>query len=197
MTELLIIGAGGHGKVVADTAEACGYSNIAFFDQSWPEHTENGRWKIIGKPTRSDMTMFCAVGKNDIRARIFEVYHLNNIPFLIHPSAIISPTVKVGHGALVVAGSIVNADTSIGRGTILNTACSVDHDCMIGDFVHISPGAHLAGGVHVGDGAWIGIGAVVREGVRIGKNVIVAAGAAVVRDIEDGVRVGGVPAREF
>ena len=197
MNKLLIIGAGGHGKVVADTAEACGYSNIAFLDQSWPEQAENGRWKVVGKPKQSDVTMFCAVGKADIRARMFEDYHLNNSPVLIHPSAIISPTVKMGQGALVVAGSIVNADTSIGRGTILNTACSVDHDCMIGDFVHISPGAHLAGGVRVGDGTWIGIGAVVREDVRIGKNVIVAAGAAVVCDIEDGMIVGGIPAREL
>jgi sugar O-acyltransferase (sialic acid O-acetyltransferase NeuD family) len=197
MTELRIIGAGGHGKVVADTAEACGYSDIAFLDQIWPERTENGRWKIIGKPTQSGVKMFCAVGQNDIRARIFEEYHLNNSPVLIHPSVIVSPTVKMGPGAVVVAGSVVNADTWIGRGAILNSACSIDHDCMIGDFVHISPGVHLAGGVHVGDGTWIGIGAVVREGVRIGRNVIVAAGAAVVSDIEDGVRVGGVPAREF
>ena len=197
MIGLRIIGAGGHGKVVADTAEACGYSDIVFLDQIWPERTENGRWKIIGKPNQSDVTLFCAVGKNDIRARMFEDYHLNNSPVLIHPSAILSPTVKMGPGALVVAGSIVNADTSIGRGAILNTACSVDHDCLIGDFVHISPGAHLAGDVRVGDGTWIGIGAVVREGVRIGKNVIVAAGAAIIRDIEDGARVGGVPARKF
>ena len=197
MTKLLIIGAGGHGKVVADTAEASGYSDIAFLDQLWPEHTKNGRWKVVGKPALLDVKMFCAVGYNDIRARIFEEYHLNSSPVLIHPSAIISPTVKMGPGTLVVAGSVVNADTSIGRGAILNTACSVDHDCRIGDFVHISPGAHLGGDVRVGDGTWIGIGAVVREDVRIGKNVMVAAGAAVVDDIADGVRVGGVPAREF
>jgi len=195
MTKLFIIGAGGHGKVVADTAEAAGYSNINFLDKSWPSRTKNGRWDIIGNPARLDGAVFCAVGSNDIRARIFKEYHLNGSPALVHPSAVLSPTVTVGSGTLVVAGSIVNADTSIGRGAILNTACSVDHDCNIGDFVHISPGAHLAGDVHVGDGSWIGIGAVVREGVRIGRNVIVAAGAAVVSDIKDGVRVGGVPAR--
>ena len=197
MTKLLIIGAGGHGKVVADTAEACGHTDIAFLDPFWPEHTKNGRWHIIGKPTQLDGKMFCAVGENDIRASIFKEYHLNDSPVLIHPSVILSPTVKIGPGALVVAGSVVNADTSIGLGAILNTACTVDHDCMIGEFVHISPGAHLAGGVHVGDGTWIGIGAVVREGVRIGKDVMVAAGAAVVSDIQDGMRVGGVPAYEF
>ena len=197
MTELRIIGAGGHGKVVADTADACGILKIVFLDQIWPRRTENGRWKIIGKPKQSDVMMFCAVGKNDIRARMFEEYNLNNSPVLIHPSATLSPTAKIGPGTLVVAGGIVNADTSIGRGAILNTACSVDHDCLIGNFVHISPGARLSGGVRVGDGTWIGIGAVVREGVRIGKNVVVAAGAAIVNDVEDGARVGGVPARKF
>jgi sugar O-acyltransferase (sialic acid O-acetyltransferase NeuD family) len=195
MNKLLIIGAGGHGKVVADTAEACGYWDIAFLDKIWPERTENGRWEIIAKPIQLDVKMFCAVGQNDIRARIFEEYNLNDSPVLIHPSAILSSTVKIGPGVLVVAGSVVNADTSIGQGTILNTASSVDHDCMIGDFVHISPGAHLAGGVRVGDRTWIGIGAVVREGIQIGKDVIVAAGAAVINDIEDGGRVAGVPAR--
>lgn len=94
-------------------------------------------------------------------------------------------------------GVIVNAQTEIGQGAILNTACTIDHDCKIGNFVHISPGAHLAGNVHVGQETWIGIGAVVREGVRIGSNVIVAAGAAVVRDIPDHSRVGGVPARDI
>ena len=197
MTKLLIIGAGGHGKVVADTAEASGYLDIAFLDQLWPEHKTTGRWKIVGKSTQLDVRQFCAVGNNDIRARIFAERHLNDSPVLIHPSAVLSPSVKIGAGSLIVAGSVMNADASIGRGVILNTSCSVDHDCIIGDFVHISPGAHLGGNVRVGDGTWIGIGAVVREGIRIGKNVIVAAGAAVVSDIEDGERVGGVPARNF
>ena len=197
MTKFLIIGAGGHGKVVADTADASGYSKIAFLDQTWPERIQNGRWEIVGKPEKSDELMFCAVGNNNRRAHIFEEYQLNCAPVLVHPSAVVSPTASMGPGTLVVAGSIVNADTVVGRGVILNTACSVDHDCIIGDFVHISPGARLAGNVHIGAGTWIGIGAVVREGVRIGKNVIVAAGAAVVGDIKDGVRVGGIPAREF
>lgn len=197
MTKLFIISVGGHGKVVADTAEACGHTDIAFLDQFWPERTENGGWNIIGKPTKLDGKMFCAVGENDIRARIFKEYHLNNSPVLIHPSVILSSTVKIGPGTLVVAGSVANAGILIGLGTILNTACGVDHDCMIGEFVHISPGAHLAGGVLVGDGTWIGIGAVVREGVQIGKDVIFAAGAAVVSDIQDGMRVGGVLAYKF
>lgn len=197
MTRLLIIGAGGHGKVAADTAEACGYSDVAFLDQSWPERDRNGRWKIVGGPARHDAPMFCAIGDNDVRARIFKEFHLGGSPLLVHPSAVISPSANFGAGTLIVAGTIVNADARIGRGVILNTACSIDHDCVIADFVHVSPGAHLAGNVTVGEGSWIGIGAVVREGVRIGKNVIVAAGAAVTTDIPDGVRVGGTPAKRI
>lgn len=190
MTRLRIIGAGGHGKVVADVAQACGYTDIAFVDQSWPARTTHGRWTIIGKDT-SDRPLFCAIGDNTIRAQLADPA----MPVLIHPAAVVSQSAAFGSGTVLVAGVVVNADTTVGRGVILNTACSVDHDCVIGDFVHISPGARLAGNVHVGDGAWIGIGAVVREGVRIGKNAIVAAGAAVIEDVADNARVGGVPAK--
>ena len=197
MTRLLIIGAGGHGKVVADTAEAMGYSDIAFLDQSWPEQTANGRWQVVGVPERRTEPVFCAVGCNNARAHLFDELDLYASPVLIHPAAVLSPTTKLGAGTIAVAGSIVNADASIGYGAILNTSCSIDHDCEIESFVHVSPGARLAGGVRVGQGSWIGIGAVAREGVRIGKNVIVAAGAVVVNDIGDGARVGGTPAKSF
>lgn len=198
MTRLLIIGAGGHGKVAADTAEECGYSDIVFLDQSWPERKGmNGRWPIVGKPEKQDADTFCAVGHNQTRARLFGTLELTDSPILVHSSATLSPTAVLGVGSLAVAGSIVNADSRVGRGVILNTGCSVDHDCEIGDFVHISPGARIAGGVSVGAGSWIGIGAVVCEGVRIGENVMVAAGAAVINDIEDKGRVGGVPAKNI
>ena len=197
MTKLLIIGASGHGKVVADTAEACGFTDIAFLDDVWPEKTMNAHWPVVGVPARERSPLFCAVGNNQTRARLFDKLCLDDSPVLIHPHASISRYAAIGAGSLVVAGSVVTADASIGRGVILNTGCSVDHDCQIGDFVHISPGAHLAGGVCVGARSWIGIGAAVREGIRIGRDVMVAAGAAVVDDVEDGVRVGGVPARRI
>ena len=167
-SKLVIFGAGGHGKVVAEIAEAVGFSQITFLDQSWPEKTKNGRWVVAGKPEKQDANTFCAIGNNVMRANLFKKYDLYNSPILSHPSSVISPTVKLGSGTLLVAGTIVNSDTTVGRGVILNTSCSLDHDCVIGEFVHIALCA-LSGGVHVGDGTWIGIGASVREGVRIGK----------------------------
>lgn len=195
MTSLLIVGAGGHGKVVADTARASGYIDIAFLDGAWPEKTTNGTWSVRGKPAPSKTPTFCAVGNNAAREKLFSDLELSNAPVLTHSSAIVSPSTHIGAGTLLVAGTIVNADARIGRGVILNTGCSVDHDCEIDDFVHISPGAHLAGGVKVGKRSWIGIGAVVREGIHIGDDVIVGAGSVVVRDIENGAKVCGVPAR--
>ena len=153
MKRLRIIGAGGHGKVVADIAVACGYTDIAFLDQSWPERTRNGAWPIVGKHD-SEGPLFCAVGDNETRAKIMQGQ--GTMPCLIHSSAILSPSARCGAGTAVMAGSIINADTQIGSGVILNTGSSVDHDCMVSDFAHISPGARLAGGVHVGARTWIG-----------------------------------------
>ena len=196
MTALRIIGAGGHGKVAADTAAALGYADIAFLDRSWPDRTSNGAWPIIGLPdAAADMLRFCAVGDNAARARLWDTLDLEGAPCLVHPFTSVSPQAQIGAGTLIAPGAVVNVDATIGRGVILNTGCSVDHDCVLGDFVHISPGARLAANVRVGAGAWIGIGAAVREGVTIGAGALVAAGAAVTEDIPDNARVGGVPAR--
>lgn len=195
MTSIRIIGAGGHGKVVADVAAAVGYTDIAFLDRCFPERTVHGSWKICGTPSWSGSARrFCAVGSNAVRARLFDQSSLGDSPVLIHPFSSVSPSAHLEPGTLLVAGAVVNADVNIGRGTILNTGCSIDHDCIIGDFAHISPGARLAGNVQIGARTWIGIGAVVREGVKIGSDVTIAAGAAVIHDIADNMIVGGVPA---
>lgn len=193
MTALQIIGAGGHGKVIAEIAEACGYTDITFVDQIWPEKTTNGIWPVVGTTVADQSQAFCAVGRNATRCRLST--ELPPMPVLIHPTATISPTASLDAGSVVMAGVVINAGVQVGQGAILNTGCSIDHDCVLGDFVHISPGARLGGDIRVGDETWIGIGAAVCEGVTIGANVIVAAGAAVVTDIADNTRVGGVPAR--
>jgi len=198
MSHLTLIGAGGHGKVVADVAQACGFEDLVFIDQDWPNRKQNGRWPIIG--TTENMAKgksFCTIGQNAIREKVFQEFCQDDSPVLVHPSAVVSPSASLGAGTVVVAGVIVNADAIVGRGVILNTGSSVDHDCTIADFAHISPGARLAGGVRVGARSWIGIGAVVKEGISIGKDVVVAAGAAVISDVKDGVRIGGVPARKL
>ena len=196
MDQLFFIGAGGHGKVAADIAEMLGYASIAFLDEGWPAKKANGCWPVVGVPGPLDQTVFCSIGRNDIREKFHRAYCRKSIN-LIHPSAQISAHSTMKTGVLVAANAVVNAGVSIGNGVILNTSSSVDHDCVIGDFVHVSPGAHLAGNVQVGLRSWIGIGASIREGVRIGDDVVVGAGAVALNDIESGARVAGVPARSL
>ncbi|WP_368642615.1 acetyltransferase [Castellaniella ginsengisoli] len=200
---LAIMGASGHGKVVAEAALAAGWGAVEFYDRAWPGKQQVGRWAIMGDDAglasalnRLDGVVV-AIGNNQIRQVLLTQLRQAGakVVSILHPAACVSVSARVEPGSVIMAGAIVNADAVIGLGTILNTACSVDHDCILGDAVHISPGAHLAGDVHVGDRSWIGIGASVRQGVRIGSGVIVGAGAAVVSDVEDGLTVVGVPAR--
>jgi sugar O-acyltransferase (sialic acid O-acetyltransferase NeuD family) len=203
MKSLAILGASGHGKVVADTAECCGWQSIEFFDDAWPQISSIGIWSVVG--TTKDLLnrvqefdgVLVAIGNNRTRQRKIEELKASGaqFPLLVHPSSIISRYAKIGVATVIFASVVVNAYASVGEGAILNTGCSVDHDCILGAGVHISPGARLAGAVTVGDGSWIGIGACVKQMVSIGANVMVGAGAAVVCDIPDNMTVGGIPAR--
>lgn len=203
MKKLAILGASGHGKVVADIAECCGWQHVDFFDDAWPAVDSNGHWQVIGDTAAliQELSQYSgvivAIGNNRIRAAKFELLIKSQAPMisLIHPDAIISRYSSIGVGSVVMAGVVVNADTTIAEGAILNTGCSIDHDCSFGSCVHVSPGARLAGLVSVGDESWIGIGACVRQSTSIGARVIVGAGAAVVSDLPDGVTALGVPAR--
>lgn len=208
MKDLVILGAGGHGKVTADLARACGYQPRAFVDM--------GRVGEIAEPggTRIELEQSAflefvkaqdfvfgpnatiAIGNNTVRLNLFfELKPHMNLPTLVHPTASVSPSAELGLGTHVCPMVVVHSAAWVGQATILNTRCIVEHDCVIGDGVHISPGAVLCGGVHVGDGAWVGAGAVVIPGIRIGENAIVGAGAVVIRDVPAGVTVVGNPAR--
>jgi len=200
---LAILGAGGHGKVVADTAESNGWDSIVFFDDAWPALQKNGIWSVVGtsndliRTVRTFSGVVVAIGNNAIRrAKLTELAAIGaSIVTLVHPSAIISRYASLGLGSVAFPGVVVNAEAVVGEGAILNTGCSVDHDCRVGAAVHLSPGVRLAGGVEVGDCSWIGIGATARQLVKIGNNVVVGASAAVVSDLPDNTVAVGVPAR--
>ncbi len=202
MKRLAILGASGHGKVVADLAEQCGWE-VVFFDDAFPQLQLNGAWRVVGNT--ADLLhqidkypeVSVAIGHN--RTRLAKLALLRNSGFtavtLVHPRAFVSSRAVLGAGVVVFAGAIVNAFANVGDGCILNTLCSVDHDCDLGAGVHISPGVNLAGSVVVGEASWIGIGASVRQLLKIGSDVIVGAGATVVNDIQDSLTVVGVPAK--
>lgn len=202
MKTLAILGASGHGKVVADCAELCGWQSIVFFDDAWPDLKANGHWSVHGNAESllSSVARFdgviVAIGNNRIRCEKLMLLREAgaNLVSLVHPSVALSRYVTIGAGVVIFAGAVVNVDSRVGDGVIINTSASVDHDCVLADGVHISPGAHLAGGVTIGERSWIGIGASVRQLVSVGADVVVGAGAAVVKDVGDGLTVVGVPA---
>lgn len=204
--KLLIVGAGGHGRVVADCAAAGStYSEIAFLDDRHPQEAISGPWPIVGRldelaqlATRFDACVI-ALGKAQQRLAMIDaaVCAGLDVPTLVHPAAVLSRHAHLEQGVVMLAGAIVNFGARLGRGCIVNTAGTVDHDCELADGVHVCPGAHLAGDVRVGLRTWFGIGAVARQGLRIGADVTVGAGAVCVRDVPDGTTVAGVPAREF
>ncbi|PKM19393.1 transferase hexapeptide (six repeat-containing protein) [Rheinheimera pacifica] len=203
MKTLAIIGASGHGKVVADAARSCClWKDIVFYDDAWPAKTRNGNSDIVGN-TQSLLDLddrpdiIVAIGNNKVR--LAKQQQLIAVGFtaatVVHPRAVVSVAAVIGSGSVVMAGAVVNADAVVGVASIVNSNAVVEHDCVLGDAVHISPGACLAGGVIVGEFSWIGIGASAIQLKRIGKNVKVGAGAAVVNDLPDGVTAVGVPAK--
>ncbi len=203
MKKIVMIGAGGHGRVCADIASCMEYKEIEFLDANWPSIELNGVWTVAGVPDQesitalidADVNVFVSIGKNTERQQMLEQLNNAELVCLVHPAAVISKHANMGKGSVAVAGSIVNAFAEVGVGTILNTGCSVDHDCRIGDFVHISPGARLAGNVSIGNRSWVGIGASIKEGIEIGEDVMIGAGAVVVNNVADGDKVMGIPAR--
>lgn len=206
MRELRIIGAGGHGRVVADLAEAAGqWSSICFLDDRFPDGGRVDDWEVLGglgalaSLGDDDAEYLVAIGDNATReavcTRLQDAGH--RLARLIHPSAVISPRARIEPGTVVFAAVVVNIGATIGTGVILNSGCLVEHDCRIGAYSHIAPGALLAGDITVGARAWVGIGASVRNGIRIGADATIGAGAAVVRHVEPGVTIVGVPGAEL
>lgn len=197
MKIITIIGASGHGKVVADIAKLNGYEEIVFLDDN-DQVKLCGKYPVVGdskKVANVDNDIFVAIGNADIRKQIMEQYPDKTFPVLIHPHAVVAEDVIIGKGTVIMAGAIVNSDAVIGKGCILNTSSSVDHECIVGDYTHVAVGAHLCGSVTVGCETWIGAGAIVSNNISICAGCIVGAGAVVVRNITEKGAYIGVPAR--
>lgn len=202
--KLLIIGAGGHGKVVADIAlKMDRWKEIAFLDDNEDIKTSMGI-EVIGKSADmyryiKDYDIFVAIGTNEMRKIIQEKLEIRgaNIPVLIHPEAVIGREVEIGVGTVIMAGVVVNCCTTIGKGCIINTGATIDHDNLIEDYVHISPGVHTAGAVRIGKGTWLGIGSIVSNNITITSGCTIGAGAVVVKDIDKSGNYVGVPARRI
>lgn len=203
MTKCAILGASGHGKVIADIAELNGFKEIHFFDDRWPLLNKIEHWQISGdtqvllsQVSSFDLTIV-AIGNNSIRlTKHHQLLAAGAFsPPLVHPQAVVSRYAQLGQGCVVMAGAIINPFCRIGEACIINTSASIDHDCQLEDGVHISPGAHLAGAVRVGKRSWIGIGAQVKQLLSIGIDSIVGAGATVVNNVLDHQVVVGTPAK--
>lgn len=196
MNKLIIIGASGHGKVIADIAVKNGYDNIVFLDDD-ESIKECAGFPVVGKTgeaVKLDGDKIVAIGNAKIRERIQE--GLNDVVTLIHPDATISRRVTIGAGTVVMAGAVINSDVAIGRSCIINTGASVDHDCKIADYVHVSVGVHVAGTCVIGEKTWIGAGATVSNNVSICCDSMIGAGAVVIKDINEPGTYVGVPAED-
>lgn len=204
---VIVLGAGGHAKVLIDTLLACSVKVIGFTDpdSGKSEKTIMGlQWLgdddlILEYPPSSIYLVngVGSVGSTSHRRQIYDKFKYMGYAFasVIHPSVIIASGVRLSEGVQIMAGATIQVDSHIGQNTIINTRASVDHDCIIGSHVHLAPGVTLSGGVQVDDGVHIGSGATVIQGMRIGQNSIIGAGSLIIKNVPEGAMAVGVPAR--
>lgn len=200
MKKLMIIGAGGHGRVIADIAQKCGYTEICFLDDGLA--TQSMGLPVVGKTQEAknylnDYAFFVAIGNNQVREKILQsLFDMGaNVVTLVHPSAVVGVCVTLGKGTAVMAGAVINPCAQVGQGVIVNTCASIDHDCIVDDYAHIAVGARVAGTVQIGKHTFLGAGAIVKNNVNICADCIIGAGAAVVNDITEAGTYVGVPAK--
>lgn len=197
--KVIIIGASGHGKVVADVVIQAGDQVIGFLDDNTDISDTFVGYPVLGTVDKFtdylDSKFIVAIGNAEIRERIVKKLQGVSWYTAIHPKAVISDMdISIGEGTAVMADAVINAGATIGKHCIINTGAIVEHDNKLEDFVHISVGVKLAGTVHIGKGTWVGIGATVSNNVSICQKCMIGAGAVVVKDIvSKGIYVG-VPA---
>jgi len=203
----ILLGAGGHAKVVLSLARALGWAVIGVCDPALTAGRDQHQWRgvpvlgadaALARVDAGTMALLNGIGQSpggNTRQRLFEEWSAKgfHFPVLIHPSASVDPSASLDEGAQIMAGAVIQADARVGRNTIVNTRACVDHDGLIGSHVHIAPGATLCGSVQVGDGAYIGAGATVVQGVHLGSRAFLTAGALLTRNLRE---AGRWPPRE-
>jgi UDP-N-acetylbacillosamine N-acetyltransferase len=198
MKQIVIVGAGGHGKVVADVVRAGdAFAIAAFVDERALQRDGDlylGVRVLAGgdalERARALGIGYALVAFGDCKGRLGACERLRangfEIVSAIHPRAVVAPDVNIGAGTVIVAGAVINCDARLGEAVIVNTSASVDHDCVLDDGVHVEPGAHVGPSAHIGRATTIGMGAIVGKGRRIGAHAHVGAGVVVSRDLADG-----------
>jgi UDP-perosamine 4-acetyltransferase len=205
---VIVLGAGGHAKVLIDMLRARGAVVLGITDAA-PELCAPA---VLGVPVIGDDSRIGHYGQQDVllvnglgstglperRTALFETFTAAGYTFatVSHPAAVIAGDAVLGEGAQVMAGAVIQPGVRLGRNCIVNTQATVDHDCVIGDHVHLAPGATLCGAVTVGAGSHVGTGAIVVQGVAVGSRCLIAAGAVVIAALPDGASARGVPARQ-
>lgn len=209
--QIVGLGAGGHAKVILEILALHGQYKVAGFLDPKPELRGKevlgvpvlGTEDILNELARDGIRFFFvglgAVGDNQPRKRLFDLAMNSDLEpvTVVHPSAVISPSAKIGAGSSIMANAVVNASAVVGINNIINTGAIVEHDCKLGDHVHIATGARLSGSVTVGDLAHIGAGATVRQQINIGEEAVVGMGAAIVKNVPPGRVLVGVPGRDM
>ena len=206
----MIVGAGGHGSVVADAARCAGlWSAISFYDDRWPTLRTHAGCEVVGDMSQlhTELSLashpgrevVVAVGDNGVRMELSRRFAAAGatLATVVHPSAVVSASSTLGAGSVVFARAVINPGCVVGVSCIVTTGAVIDHDTVLAEGVHICPGAVLAGNVTVGERSWVGIGSSVIQGLYIGERAVIGAGSAVIRNVDPGTTVAGNPARRI
>lgn len=191
MKKVYLFGAGGHAKVVLDILQ----SNDIMVEEVFDDNKTMDSFMGIPVSQVAKSPLIISVGNNAIRKKIVTDFKDMRYDKAISKNALVSETVLIGDGTVVMQGAVIQSSVKIGKHAIINTSATVDHDCIIHDFAHIAPGANLCGGVEIGEGTLIGAGSVAIPGVKVGKWCNIGAGSVITSDIPDNVIAVGIPCK--